>query len=172
MRTPNRFRMTADVDTTTGDSKFYVWPEEDHSYMKVVWKHPTKKYPYGFRILGSRFHPVGDFDRPDIMLPGESLRIYETRNGFRVFFTGRYNVDRDAMFDELDAMGGDPWYSKFARQRRYFAMRIEPTMLPVPTPFAIARLVGQAGTPLPEWERLIEYHDQAVNALDPHAVLV
>lgn len=168
----NRFRLNADVDTFSGDPGFYVWPEEDTSYMKVVWKHPTKKYPHGFHVLGSRYHPVGDFDRPDILLPSESLRIYETRNGFRVFFTGRYNVDRDSMFDELDRMGGDKLYSKYARRRRYFAMRIEPKSYPAPTPFAVARFVEQTGTPLPEWERLIEYHDSAVNAHDPNAVLV
>lgn len=164
--------MNADVDTTTRNPHFYVWPDEDTSYMKMIWKHPTKKYPSGFHILGSRYHPVGDFDRPDILLPSESLRIYETRNGFRVFFTGRYNVNLDSMFNELDAMGGDPLYSKFARQRKYFAMRVEPKSLPAPTPFSIARFVEQTGSPLPEWERLIDYHDQLVNAHDKNSFLV
>lgn len=166
------FPLRPDTDVAVGDQRFYVWPDGDTSYMKLVWKHPTPKYPDGFHVLGSRYHPVGDFDRPDILLPGESLRIYETRNGFRVFFTGRYNVDRDAMFDELDAMGGDRLYSKYARRRRYYAMRVEPKRLPAPVPFAIARFVRQTGTPLPEWERLIARHDELTNAHHPTAFLV
>lgn len=157
---------------THDSNKFYVWPEDDTSYMKLIWKHPTAKYPSGFHVLGSRYHPVGDFDRPDIMLPRESVRIYETRNGFRVFFTGRYNVPLDPMFDELDQMGGDRLYSKYARKRRYFAMRVEPKSRPTGYPFAVARLVDQVGAPLPEWEELISYHDQLVNAHHPNAFLV
>lgn len=166
------WRMTPDLDRTSDNPQFFVWPESDTSYMKMIWKFPTRKYPSGFHILGSRYHPVGDFDRPDVSLPDESLRIYETRHGYRVFFTGRYNVNLDSMFDELDAMGGDPLYSKFARQRRYFAMRVEPKDQPAPSPFAIARLVEQTGEPLPEWKRMIEYHDALVNAFDSSAVLV
>lgn len=164
--------MNADVDTTTSNPKFYVWPEDDTSYMKMIWKHPTKKYPSGFHILGSRYHPIGDFDRPDVLLPRESLRIYETRNGFRVFFTGRYNVSLDAMFDELDEMGGDPLYSKFARQRRYFASRVEPKELPAPEPWSVTRLVEQTGEPLPEWVKFIERHDRLTNAYAQGTFLV
>lgn len=167
-----QWTLAGDLDLATSDPKFFVWPESDTSYMKLIWKFPTKKYRSGFHILGSRYHPVGDFDTPDVVLPGESLRIYETRHGFRVFFTGRYNVDLDSMFDELDAMGGDPLYSKFARQRRYYAMRVEPKELPVPNPHAITRFVEQTGKPLPEWEMLIDYHDKLTNAHDPNAVLV
>lgn len=164
--------MNADVDTSTNDPKFYIWPDGDTTYMKMIWKHPTKKYPSGFHILGSRYHPIGDFDRPDVLLPRESLRIYETRNGFRVFFTGRYNVDLDSMFDELDSMGGDPLYSKFARQRRYFASRVEPKELPAPEPWSVTRLVEQTGEPLPEWIKFIEKHDQLTNAYAQGTFLV
>ena len=82
-------------DLSGNNTQFYVWPESDQSYMKLIWKYPTQKYPGGFHVLGSRYHPVGDFDRPDIRLPNEPLRIYETQHGFRVFFTGRYDVDLD-----------------------------------------------------------------------------
>lgn len=166
------FRLNADLDTASQNPQFYVWPEDDTSYMKLIWKHPTKKYPSGFHILGSRYHPVGDFDRPDIRLPDEPMRIYQTRHGYRVFFTGRYNTNINSMFDELDALGGDPLYSKFARQRRYFACRIEPKEMPAPEPWSICRLVGENGGPLPEWEKFIAYHDQATNALAPDTFLV
>lgn len=151
---------------------FFVWPDDDYSYVKLIWKHPTPKYPQGFHVLGTRFHPIGDFDREDVRLPDEPLRIYKTLNGWRVFFTGRYNVDVNSMFDELDALGGDPLYSKYARMRKYFAMRIEPKVVPTPFPGSIAKLVEAQGTPHPEWERLIEIHDQLVNAHDPNSVLV
>lgn len=166
----NELRMRPEA--TSDNPKFYVWPESDTSYMKLVWKQPTKKYPSGFHVLGSRYHPVGDFDRSDIRLPNESVRVYETRHGFRVFFTGRYNPDLDAMFDELDALGGDPLYSKYARRRRYYASRVEPKELPCPSPWSVCRLLEQVGTPLPEWEKFIEFHDQRTNALAQGTFLV
>lgn len=166
-----KLTLSGDVDTSSNE-RIFVWPDEDTSYMKLIWKFPTKKYKSGFHILGSRYHPVGDFDRPDVLLPDESLRIYETRNGFRVFFTGRYNVDLNSFFDEVDAMGGDPLYSRFARQRKYFAMRLEPKELPVPEPHAVTRFIEQTAPPLPEWQKLIDFHDQITNAHDPNAILV
>lgn len=166
------WRMNPDVDVASGNANFFVWPESDNSYMKVVWKYPTKKYASGFHVLGSRYHPVGDFDRPDVQLPDESLRIYETRNGFRVFFTGRYNVPFNPMLDELDALGGDRMYSRFARQRRYYASRLDPKELPAPEPWSVTRFVQQIGTPLPEWSDFIAFHDERTNALVPGTFLV
>lgn len=163
--------MLENVDIVT-KQKFFVWPDEDTAYMKMIWKYPTKKYPQGFHILGSRYHPVGDFDRDDIMMPNEPMRIYKTRNGFRVFFTGRYNVNMDSMFDELDDLGGDPLYSKYARVRRYYACRVEPKFLPVPENFSVTRLIGKTGSCLQEWERFIETHDELTNALSTDTVLV
>jgi hypothetical protein len=151
---------------------FFIWPDEDTSYVKLIWKHPTRKYPSGFHIFGTRYHPIGDFDREDVRLPDEPMRIYETRNGFRVFFTGRYNVNLNSMFDELDAMGGDPLYSKYARMRKYYACRIEPKSRPAPAHFSIARLLNETGPCLPEWRKFIEMHDQATNALATHTELV
>jgi hypothetical protein len=151
---------------------FFVWPDEDTSYVKLIYKHPTKKYPFGFRIFGTKYHPIGDFDSQDIRLPNESMRIYQTLNGYRVFFTDRFNVDINSMFDELDAMGGDPSYSKYARIRKYYACRIEPKTQNPPPNFSVARLIDVTGPSLPEWERFIEMHDQACNALDMSSVLV
>jgi hypothetical protein len=159
-----------DADNFTKD--FFVWPDEDTSYVKLILKQPTKKYPAGFHLLGTRYHPIGDFDREDVKLPNEPMRIYKTRNGFRVFFTGRYDVNLDSMFDELDAMGGDPLYSKYARMRRYYACRIEPKFPPAPTNFSITRLVAETGPCLPEWREFIKIHDEATNALATHTVLV
>lgn len=153
-------------------SKYYVWPDDDFTYVKMIRKHGTNKYPHGFRILGTRFHPVGDFDRDDVRLPDEPLRIYKTMHGWRVFFTGRYNVDLDRTLDEFDSMGGDPVYSEYARLRKYFAMRIDPKVIPAPYPSAVARFVGETGEPRPEWMKLISMHDRLVNAHDPTAILV
>ena len=152
--------------------KFPIWPDEDTSYMKIIWKNPTENHPYGFHVLGTRYHPIGDFDSPDAILPNEPLRIYQTRNGFRVFFTGRYNVDRDAMFDELIGMGGDERYSKFGKNRRYFASRIEPKNFPTPENYAVARFVSESFQALPEWKELIEYHDAMTNAHSQDSILV
>jgi len=160
------------ADATAGEPEFFVWPEADTSYMKLIWKYPSPKYPSGFHVLASRYHPIGDFDRPDIRLPDEPLRVYKTRNGFRVFFTGRHNPDLNTMFDELDFLGGDALYSKYARIRRYYAARIGPKEMPCPYPWAVCRLVGQTGKPLPEWERLIRFHDEKTNALAPGTFLV
>jgi len=151
---------------------FYIWPDEDTSYVKLIWKYPTPKYPHGFHILGTRYHPIGDFDRDDISLPDEPMRIYKTMNGWRVFFTGRHNVDVNTMFDELDTLGGDPLYSKYARKRRYFAVRVEPKMVPTPSPSSVALLMGENGKPLPEWEKFIAMHDEMVNAHATDSVLV
>jgi hypothetical protein len=152
--------------------KFLTWPDSDESYMKIIRKSPTKQHPYGFHVLGTRYHPIGDFDTPEAILPNEPLRIYQTKNGFRVFFTGRYDVDRDAMFDELDAMGGDMLYSKFGKSRRYFASRIEPKTLDAPRNHAVTKLLSEIGTPLPQWRQLIEYHDSVTNAYSLDAILV
>jgi hypothetical protein len=163
--------MSQNIDIATR-RKFFIWPDEDTSYMKMIWRYPSKKYTNGFHILGSRYHPVGDFDREDIMMPNEPLRIYKTRNGFRVFFTGRYNVNVDSMFDELDSLGGDPLYSKYARVRRYYACRVEPKFAPVPENFSVTRLLEETGPCLPEWRKFIETHDEITNALAPDTVLV
>jgi hypothetical protein len=166
------FILRPDTDVSNPEQKFFTWPDEDTSYMKMIWKSPTLKYPSGFHVLGTRYHPIGDFDHPDVMLPDEPMRIYQTRNGYRVFFTGRYDVDRDAMFQELDAMGGDRLYSKLARTRRYFASRVEPKQLPAPDNYAITRLVAETGPARSEWREFIDYHDQLTNAHSPDAVLV
>jgi hypothetical protein len=163
--------MPGNTDLST-NRKFFIWPDEDTAYMKLIWRYPSKKYPSGFHVLGSRYHPVGDFDRPDVLLPRESLRIYETRNGFRVFFTGRFNTNLDSMFDELDQLGGDPLYSKYARQRRYYACRVDPKTNPAPDPWSVCRLVEQVGEPLPEWREFIEFHDAQTNALAEGTFLV
>jgi hypothetical protein len=151
---------------------FFVWPDGDDSDVKLIWKHPTPKYPRGFHVLGSKKHPIGDFDREDVLLPDEPLRIYKTMNGYRVFFTGRYKPDVNAMFDELDSLGGDPLYSKYARMRRYFAVRIEPKCVPPTDNYAIAKLVAEQGDTHPGWMRFIDIHDQLCNSNDPDAVLV
>jgi len=166
------FIVSSDIDVSNPKQKFFVWPEDDTSYMKMVWKSPTPKYPYGFHVLGSRYHPIGDFDHPNAMLPDEPMRIYQTRHGYRVFFTGRYDVDRDSMFDELVAMGGDRLYSKLGRTRRYFTARVEPKELPAPNHYAIVRLLVETAPARPEWKDYIEYHDQLTNAHSPDAELV
>ena len=159
-------------DPSSPLQKFFIWPESDTSYMKIIWKGPTDKYPHGFHVLGSRYHPIGDFDSPNARLPDEPLRIYQTRNGFRVFFIGRYDVDRDSMFDELDAMGGDRLYSRFGKKRGYYSSRIEPKDLPAPQNYSVARFLFESGTAVPQWQQLIEYHDFVTNANSPDAVLV
>lgn len=152
--------------------KFFIWPESDTSYMKIIWKGPTDKYPYGFNVLGSRYHPIGDFDSPTARLPDEPLRIYQTQNGFRVFFTGRYDVDRDSMFDELDVMGGDILYSRFGKKRGYYSSRLQPKNPPAPENYAVTRFLSETGPALPQWQQLIEYHDFVTNAHSPDAILV
>lgn len=156
------------------DSKpgYFVWPDGDTSYMKMVFRYPDEKYPGGFHVLGSRYHPVGDFDDPGVVLPAESLRIYKTANGWRVFFTGRHNVDVNSMFDELDAMGGDKLYSLYGRRKKYFAMRVEPKTPHPPGNWGVTRLLEQTGTPRPEWEKLIAEHDRLTRALEPGTILV
>ena len=159
-------------DEVSIQEKFYTWPKSDTSYMKVIRKLPNERYPKGFHLMGSRYHPIGDFDEPGVLLPAESLRIYKTIHGYRVFFTNRYNVDIDSMFDELDALGGDPLYSKYGRRRGYFACRIEPKSEVYGDRYAIAHLLEQTGKPLPEWAHFIKMHDQACNATELDAPLV
>ena len=166
------FILAPDTDMAHPEQKFFTWPDEDTSYMKMIWKSPTRKYPHGFHVLGSRYHPIGDFDSPNALLPNEPMRIYQTKNGFRVFFTGRYNVNRDAMFEELDAMGGDKLYSKLARTRRYFASRVEPKNLPAPDNYSVTRFLEETGPARPEWKDFIEYHDQLTNAYSLDSILV
>ena len=160
------------IDADNLKKDFFVWPDEDTSYVKLIWKHPTEKYPAGFHLLGTKYHPVGDFDREDVKLPNEPMRIYKTRNGFRVFFTSRHDVNVNSMFDELVALGGDKMYSKYGKMRKYYACRIEPKFPPVPTNFSIARLVAETGPCLPEWREFVKIHDEATNALATHTVLV
>ena len=166
------FGIYSDDEISEPSQKFFIWPEPDNSYMKVIWKSPTQKYPHGFNVLGSRYHPIGDFDSTTAVLPNEPLRIYKTQKGFRVFFTGRYDVDRDSMFDELDARGGDRLYSRFGKTRGYFSSRLQPKSLPTPSNYAVARFLYDTGEARPEWKQLIEYHDSVTNAYSPDAILV
>jgi len=157
---------------TEPSPRYFVWPEHDRSYMKTIFRHPSTQYPHGFHVLGSRFHPIGDFDNPGVHLPAEPLRIYRTAHGWRVFFIGRHDVNVDDMFDELDALGGDPLYSRYGRKKRYFAMRVDPKTHPVPPNWAVTSLVEQTGPLRPEWERLVSRHDALTRALEKNTVLV
>lgn len=144
----------------------YYWPSKDTDSMKLIWKEPTPRYPYGFHVLASRYHPIGDFDTPELPnLPKESLRIYKTKSGFRIFFTGRYNVEMEPMLKELDAMGGDQTYSRVSFLRGYYAVRVQPKRL-VDQPVAVARFLRQEGTPLPAWNEFIARHDELTNAVN------
>lgn len=156
----------------SGEPGYFVWPDGDTSYMKMVFRFPSEQYPHGFHVLGSRYHPVGDFDDPGVTLPAESLRIYKTAHGWRVFFTDRYDVNVGSMFDELDAMGGDKLYSRYGRRKKYFAMRVEPKTRPAPPNWAVTSLLEQTGRIRPEWARLIAEHDTRTRALERGTVLV
>mgnify|MGYP006274870187 CR=1 FL=1 len=155
-----------------GRPGYFVWPDDDTSYMKMVFRYPDERYPAGFHVLGSRYHPVGDFDDPGVKLPKESLRIYKTAHGWRVFFTDRYNVNVSSMFDELDSLGGDKLYSRYGRRKKYFAMRVDPKVPTPPKNWAVTKLIEQVGTPRPEWQSLISEHDRLTRALEPGTILV
>ena len=150
---------------------YYIWPNGDQTYMKLIRRRASKLYPDGFTLLGSKFHPVGDFDSEDAKLPSEPLRIYKTKNGYRVFFINRFNPDLNSMFDELKAMGGDPFYSKCGKERGFYACRISPKSLVLTDRVAVTHLIRQTGEALPEWENFIQYHDVATNAFDLDAPL-
>lgn len=149
-----------------------AWPADDTAYMKLIYKLPTPKYPNGFHLLGSRIHPVGDFDTDTARLPDEPLRIYKTAHGYRVFFTGRYNPDLDSMCDELLEMGGDPQYSKFVKMRGYYGCRVDPKTQSNSDGIAVTRFLSETAPALPEWSEFIQTHDRMTNAFDLSAILL
>lgn len=155
-------------------AKYFIWPDEDRSRYKLIWRYPCERYD-GFHVLGTRFHPIGDFDGEDPPpVPNEPYRLYRTRGGYRVLYTGRVTLDRKNMmetFDILDEMGGDKLYTKYARKRGYFAARLEPKYPSPKVVNSVARLVAYEGTPHPEWEDIIRLHDSWVHPYDRHAVL-
>ena len=155
-------------------ARYYIWPDEDRSYYKLIWRYPCERYD-GFHVLGSRFHPFGDFDGEEFPhLPDESVRVYRTRGGYRVLYTDRITDTRDkmmSMFDTLDELGGDKLYTKYARKRGYFAARLEPKYPSPKVRNSVARLVFHQGEPLPQWEKIIELHDSWVHPFDINSVL-
>jgi hypothetical protein len=145
-------------------NKFYIWPEDDYSSYKILDRKPDK-YWGGFAILGTRFHPIGDFDTDEFVVPDEPCRIYQTRKGYRIFFTGRYAPDLDLMLDELIERGGDPLYSKYCRKKRYYAARLDPKYESLTGNPCVTRLVMAQGTPLEPWNEIISLHDDWTGAL-------
>lgn len=148
----------------------YVWPSDDDAYMKMIRK--TRPDGFQFRILGSRFHPIGDFDSPNATLPDEPARVYQTANGLRVFFVGRYGEPPGSFLEELVSYGGDPTYARICRARGYYACRVDPKTPTFGEDYAVTRLLGQTGEARPEWAKFIEHHDDITNALATHATLV
>jgi len=148
------------------------WDDSDDSYMKLLFKEPTAKYPNGLYILGANRFPIGDFDNLDIPPIDEPARIYETAHGYRVFFTGRYNPNLPTMCDDLVSMGGDPQYSRFVKMRNYYACRVSPKSLTPKEGDSVARLVLETSPGLSEWDRFIQYHDGLVGAQNLYGDLV
>lgn len=148
----------------------YVWEPSDSDYFKIILK---EKPPHTrFRLIGTRQHPVGDFDGELVSLPDEPVRVYRTRNGNRVFFTGRYGEPPGDFLQSLVAHGCDPLYANICRERGFYAMRVDPKEPPPGLGYAVTRFVGQWGGVLPAWEKLIAVHDSMTHAHDPNTVLV
>lgn len=151
----------------------YQWPPWDDSYMKLILK--EKQGGNSFRLIGTRLLPVGDFDGDGhaMSLPDEPARIYRTRNGYRVFFTGRYGEPPGQFLESLLPLGCDPMYVKICQKRGFYSMRVDPKEPVEPfLPVSVTRLVAQFGIILPEWQRLISVHDGMTRALDAKTVLV
>ena len=151
---------------------FHVWDPGDSSYMKMIYA--RRADGTGFRVLASRFHPIGDFDSPGSSLPpGEPARIYKTSKGFRVFFTGRHGEPPGGFLESLIPHGLDPLYAKICRDRGYYAVRVDPKV-PDPTggSGAVATLLAQSGRILPEWGELISNHDGMCGVFSDPAILV
>jgi hypothetical protein len=148
----------------------YIWPDWDMSPYKFIYRKPDNSYG-GFRIIGTRFHPVADFDGGEFMIPDEPFRLYRTQKGYRGFFTGRYAPDIDLMLDEMVARGADPVYAKYCRLKRYYAMRIDPKYPDRRPNFSVTQFVMEQGHSLPEWEEIINLHDRLTNAHEKFSVL-
>ena len=155
-------------------ARYYIWPDEDKSYYKLIWRYPCERYD-GFHVLGTRYHPIGDFDGEEFPhLPDEPARVYRTRKGFRVMYVGRITDSRDElmrMFDVMDEMGGDKLYTKYARKRGYYAARLEPKYPSPKVVNSVARLIFQQGDTHPQWEKLIQIHDSWTHPFDLNSVL-
>lgn len=150
--------------------KVFIWPDWDDSQYKIIYRNRDGFYG-GFRLIGTKFHPVGDFDGEKPFIPDEPYRLYKTQKGYRGFFTGRYAPDLDATLEEMKAMGADPLYVKYCGRKRYYAMRVDPKFLDPSSRIGVARLVFSQGTPLPEWDKIIALHDEMTNANDKLATL-
>lgn len=148
----------------------YIWPEGDTSAYKFIYRDPDNHYS-GFRIIGTRYHPVADFDEEGFVIPDEPFRLYKTQKGYRGFFVGRYAPDLDSMLDEMVMRGADPIYAKYCRRKRYYAMRIDPKYPDPKSNLSVARLVMSQGEPLPEWGEIIDLHDRFTNAHEKFSVL-
>lgn len=146
----------------------YRWPEGDDSYMKLLLA--QKADGSRFRVLISRFHPIGDFDGPGAAIPAEPARIYRTAHGFRVFFTGRYGEPPGTFLHGLVDSGLDPLYAKICRERGYYAVRVDPKNTGIPG--CVASLVSQEGGVHPAWNELISVHDGMTGALSRGEFLV
>ena len=155
-----------------GGPNSFVWPAGDNDYMKIILK--EKPNGHSFRLIGTRLHPIGDFDDGHGMtLPDEPARIYRTRNGHRVFFTGRHGEPPGEFLGNLVAHGCDPRYAEICRKRGFYAVRVDPKEPASDfAPFAVTRLLGQSGIILPEWQRLIAVHVAMTRALDAGTVMV
>lgn len=153
-----------------GGPNTFVWPPGDGDYMKIILK--EKRDGSRFRILGSRVHPMGDFDTPGLPGFSEPTRVYRTSKGWRIFFTGRYGEPPGAFLRELADAGGDPIYARACQERGYYSARLDPKIPVSGMGFSVCHLTAQEGSVLPEWERLIAVHDEITNALATGTVLV
>ena len=151
-------------------SKFHFWDTGDDAYMKLILRERDSGQTY--RILGTRLHPIGDFDSPGARIPGEPARVYRTARGLRVFFIGRYGEHPGQFLESLVPFGCDPVYSKLCRERGFYAVRVDPKTPGYPGNTAVAALVGQTGEAHPGWDRFIRFHDELTRALESGTILV
>ena len=151
-------------------NNFHLWEPGDDAYMKMILRELGNGKTY--RNLGTRLHPIGDFDSPGARIPGEPARVYRTARGLRVFFIGRYGEPPGDFLESLVDLGCDPLYSKMCRQRGYYAARVDPKIPGYPGNTAVTALVGQTGEAHPGWDRFIRFHDELTRALEPGTILV
>ena len=156
--------------------EWYVWPDEDSSFYKIIHK-PAGKMWGAFDVIGSKIHPMGDFDNGIVPNLNEPHRVYQTRKGYRVFYTGRYNPPFLPTLHEMWDQGADKSYLKNAKYRKYYAARVSPKYTDdlVNNPgssYSIVKLVYDTGEAHPGWTDFIAAHDELTNATGQSELIV
>ena len=144
------------------------WQDGDATPYRIIDEYPRR----AFKIVGSQIFPIADFDkgRPNLSEPS---RVYKTANGWRIFYTGRFNPNLDEMLQVMLSDGCDPLYVKFAKKRRYYSSRIEPKIRAERgLTSSVTRFVEEQGTRNSAWDEFIAFFDERTGAHSGAEMLV